>query len=179
MLLEEFTDYGAWFQQRVVPDLDRRRVTEVRRGPAGFALGLDDGETVEASHVVVATGTAPFANRPEPLASLPPSLVSHSSDHATLAPFAGRRVAVIGGGQSALESAALLSEAGATVEVLVRADQINWLGDDSRPSASAKRRRIDIPLPPTAVGGRLSGWIAAAPDAFRRVPASAKPISAS
>jgi cation diffusion facilitator CzcD-associated flavoprotein CzcO/predicted ATP-grasp superfamily ATP-dependent carboligase len=175
LLLEEFTDYGAWFQQRVVPDLDRRRVTEVRRGRAGFALRLDDGETVEASHVVVATGTAPFANRPQPFASLPASLVSHSSDHETLAPFAGRRVAVIGGGQSALESAALLSEAGVAVEVLVRANQINWLGDDSQPSASADRRRIDIPRPPTAVGGRLSGWIAAAPDAFRRVPASAKP----
>ena len=174
LLLDEFTDYGAWFQQRVVPDVDPRRVAEVSRSPAGFALRLDDGETLEASHVVVATGTAPFANRPEPFASLPASLVSHSSDHETLASFAGMRVAVIGAGQSALESAALLSEARADVEILVRADEINWLGDDSQPSAAA-RRRIDIPLPPTAVGGRLSGWIAAAPDAFRRLPASRKP----
>ena len=174
LLLEEFSDYGAWFQQKVAPDLDLRRVAEVCRGPAGFALRLDDGETLEASHVVVATGTAPFANRPEPFASLPPSLVSHSSDHETLASFAGKRVAVIGAGQSALESAALLNEAGAGVEVLVRAEQINWLPDDTQPSASA-RRRIDIPLPPTAVGGRLSGWIAAAPDGFRRLPPSLKP----
>ncbi|HET7048208.1 MAG TPA: FAD-dependent oxidoreductase [Solirubrobacteraceae bacterium] len=174
LLLEEFRGYGAWFQQQVVPDVDLRRVAEVRRSPAGFALRLDDGETLEASHVVVATGTAPFANRPEPFASLPASLVSHSIDHETLASFAGKRVAVIGGGQSALESAALLSEAGAHVEVLARAAQINWLSDDSQPSASA-RRRIDIPLPPTAVGGRLSGWIAAAPDAFRLLPASLKP----
>lgn len=174
LLLDEFTDYGAWFQQRVVPDLDRRRVVEVRRGPGGFVLSLDDGDTLEASHVVVAAGIAPFANRPEPFASLLASVVSHSSDHDTLASFAGRRVAVIGAGQSALESAALLSEAGADVEVLVRAEQINWLPDDSQPGASP-RRHIDIPLPPTAVGGRLSGWIAAAPDAFRCVPASAKP----
>lgn len=174
LLLEEFRDYGAWFQQRVVPDLDLRRVAEVRRSPAGFALLLDDGETLEVSHVVVATGTAPFANRPEPFASLPAPLVSHSSDHETLASFAGRRVAVIGAGQSALESAALLSEAGAAVEVLVRAEQINWLPDDTQPGASA-RRRLDIPPPPTAVGGRLSGWIAAVPDAFRRAPASVRP----
>jgi FAD-dependent urate hydroxylase len=174
LLLEEFNDYGAWFQQQVVPDLDFRRVADVRRDPGGFALRLDDGETLEASHVVVATGTAAFARRPEPFASLPPSLVSHSSDHATLASFASKRVAVIGAGQSALESAALLSEAGAAVEVLVRAEQINWLPDDTQPRAST-RRRIDIPLPPTAVGGRASGWIAAAPDAFRRLPASLKP----
>jgi pyridine nucleotide-disulfide oxidoreductase len=36
-------------------------------------------------------------------------------------------VAVIGGGQSALESAALLSEIGAEVEVLVRAPFVRWL----------------------------------------------------
>ena len=174
LLLEEFTDYGGWFQRQVAPDLDRRRVKEVRRGPAGFALRLDDGETLEASDVVVAAGIAPFANRPEPFTSLPASLVSHSSDHDTLASFDGKRVAVIGAGQSALESAALLSEAGAAVEVLARAEQISWLPDDTQPGTSA-RRGIDIPLPPTAVGGRVSGWIAAAPDVFRRLPASRKP----
>jgi len=35
---------------------------------------------------------------------------------------------VIGSGQSALESAALLYESGAEVEVVARAPQINWLG---------------------------------------------------
>ena len=34
--------------------------------------------------------------------------------------FAGKRIAVIGAGQSALEAAALLSEAGAEVEIIVR-----------------------------------------------------------
>ncbi|MCZ1004134.1 NAD-binding protein [Streptomyces mirabilis] len=36
------------------------------------------------------------------------------------------RVAVVGGGQSALESAALLNEAGADVEVLVRDSPARW-----------------------------------------------------
>jgi hypothetical protein len=58
--------------------------------------------------------------------------------------------------------------------VLARAEQISWLPDDTQPGTSA-RRGIDIPLPPTAVGGRVSGWIAAAPDVFRRLPASRKP----
>ena len=42
--------------------------------------------------------------------------------------FAGKRVVVIGGGQSALESAALVHEAGAQVEVIVRQDHLNWIG---------------------------------------------------
>ncbi|MFF2129394.1 NAD-binding protein [Streptomyces olivochromogenes] len=35
-------------------------------------------------------------------------------------------MAVVGGGQSALESAALLNEAGADVEVLVRDSRARW-----------------------------------------------------
>src|SRR4051812_1961619 len=42
---------------------------------------------------------------------------SHTADHRDLSRFSGRRVLVVGGGQSALESAALLHEAGADAEV--------------------------------------------------------------
>lgn len=41
-----------------------------------------------------------------------------------LSRYAGRRVVVVGGGQSALESAALLHEAGAQPRVLVRAARV-------------------------------------------------------
>jgi hypothetical protein len=79
-------------------------------------------------------------------------------------------VVVIGAGQSALEAAALLSEHDATVEVLARAGTITWLADDHHPPAEARRVFARIPLPPTGVGGRLSGWIAATPDVFRLAP---------
>ena len=75
---------------------------------------------------------------PEPFASLPRAVRSHSYEHADLAGFAGLRTAVIGSGQSALESAALLREAGANVEVLARAPSIRWLGELSG-SAPASR----------------------------------------
>ena len=42
--------------------------------------------------------------------------------------FAGKRVVVIGAGQSALESAALLHEANAQVEVIVRESHVRWIG---------------------------------------------------
>ncbi len=173
--LQEFVDYGTWFQERAVPGLDPRRIESVERASRsgrGFAVRLAGGEQIEASHVVVAGGLEPFANRPEPFRSLPAKLISHTSDHADLEQFAGRRVVVVGGGQSALEGAALLAERGATVEVLAKAPAIYWLPDDTQPGASNGRRRI--PLPPTGVGGRVSGWAAAIPDAFRQMPRGAQ-----
>ena len=85
---------------------------------SGFLVTLDGGEVIEARSVVVANGLAGFADVPAKLAALTsggPSaagLVSHSSQHHQMATLARREVAVIGAGQSALEGAALLHEAG-------------------------------------------------------------------
>jgi FAD-dependent urate hydroxylase len=172
LLLKEFIDYASWFQRDAAPGLDRRKVAMVTRSDGGFRLRLADGEELSAARVVVAAGLAPFPARPAPFASLPHPLVSHSSEHADLAVFADRRVLVVGAGQSALESAALLSECGASVTLLIRATSIRWLAGDSRggPRGSAHRWS-----PPTDVGGGLSGWTAAAPDVFRRVPQALQP----
>lgn len=176
--LDEFVDYGRWFQSRAVPDLDSRRVSEVAPDNGGFRVRLLGGEELNASRVVVAAGLGPFASRPAPFRELSPSVCSHAYAHADLAGFSGRRVAVIGSGQSALECAALLHERGASVEVLARTDAIHWLGADEemQPAASARRRpSLSLSPPPTDVGGRLTGWIAAAPDVFRRVPSRFAP----
>ncbi len=178
--LEEFVEYGRWFQRTSVPDVDPRRVMSVGRdGAAAFRVTVEGGEEVAASRVIVAAGLSPFMNCPEPFASLPAEVWSHSYEHADLAVFAGLRTAVIGSGQSALESAALLHEAGAGVEVLARAPSIRWLGElsgrvpTSRSAGQAVKEAVS--LPPTDVGGRLNGWIAAAPDVFRAVPESLHP----
>jgi predicted ATP-grasp superfamily ATP-dependent carboligase len=174
---EQFIDYGRWFARQVVPDVDTRRVSSVARAGTGFHVGLADGEQLTASHVIVAAGLVPFVYRPEPFASLPSSSMSHAYDHDDLSGFAGRRVAVIGSGQSALECAALLHERGAGVEVLARTAAVHWLPDDTLPAAPAVGRawRPSVPLPPTDVGGRLTGWAAATPDVFRRLPAGMQP----
>jgi hypothetical protein len=176
--LEEFIGYGRWFQRRAVPDVDTRRVTSVCRRDGGFRVALEDGEELDAARVVVAAGLAPFRNCPEPFAALPPSVRSHAYDHDDLSGFAGLRTAVIGSGQSALESAALLHEAGASVEILARTPSIYWLGEDVPGPTNGRTQRgagAAIPLPPTDVGGRVSGWIAAAPDVWRRVPRRLRP----
>jgi len=174
--LEQFVEYGRWFQRTAVPDVDRRRIVEIGRDGGVFRVRVDDGDELAASRVVVAAGLSPFLNCPEPFASLPAAVRSHSYEHSDLAGFAGLRTAVIGSGQSALESAALLHEAGAAVEVLARASSIRWLGELSGQVPVSRSvgqwLKQAVSLPPTDVGGRLNGWIAAAPDAFRTVPES-------
>jgi cation diffusion facilitator CzcD-associated flavoprotein CzcO len=173
--LEDFVEYGLWFQRQVVPDLDARRVTRVGREDRGFCLRLMDGFELEADRVVVAAGLAPFPNIPVLFTGFPRELVSHACHHNDLHSFRGARVAVVGAGQSALESAALLSESGATVEVLVRGASVRWLPGGGDDPASLPRRRDRVPRPPTDVGGVVAGWLAAAPDAFRRVPRRLQP----
>lgn len=174
---EQFIDYGRWFARQVVPQIDTRRVSSVAREGAGFRLRLDDGEELAASRVIVAAGLVPFMYRPEPFGSLPSPVMSHAYDHDDLSGFARRRVAVVGSGQSALECAALLHEHAADVEVLARATAVHWLPDDTLPAAPAAGLswRPSVPLPPTDVGGVVTGWAAATPDVFRRLPADKQP----
>jgi predicted ATP-grasp superfamily ATP-dependent carboligase len=164
--LARFVDYGRWFQEHAVTGLERRRVARVCPEPHGFRVELDDGEPLRAKRVVVAAGIVPFAWRPPQYAGLPPALVSHTVDHRDLGVFGGRRVAVIGGGQSALESAALLAEAGAEVEVLVREHDIRWLPDED----GADPRLLYYANRKIALGGPRSAWLAAWPGLFRRLP---------
>ncbi len=170
--IEEFIDYGHWFQQTFVPEVDSRLVAQLDDAPAGFRIRLEDGDQFETNRVVVATGMYPFPRRPAPLSSLPQELVSHSADHEDLAQFGGQRVLVVGSGQSAVESAALLHEAGARVELIARAAEVRWLGGGDGPTP---RQLIRVPLPPTGVGGRATSWIAATPDVYRWMPSRLQP----
>ena len=126
--LDRFVDYGRWYQRQAVPNVERRTVVTVDTDAAGFRVTLDDGEIFTSRRVIVATGIAQFVRRPAEFSAIPPELASHSSEHSDLTRFKGCRTVVIGGGQSALESAALLYEYGADVEVIVRQSEINWVG---------------------------------------------------
>src|SRR5581483_198854 len=102
--LQNFVQYGLWYQQCAVPGVDRRNVFRVEPDPKGFRVTLADGESFTSRRVIVAVGIAAFAWRPEEFDKIPGSMVSHASEHRSFAPFAGRDVLVMGGGQSALES---------------------------------------------------------------------------
>jgi hypothetical protein len=130
--LERFVDYGRWYQSQAVRDLEKRSVARIELDGGGFKLSMADGEEFISRRVVVAAGISAFAARPAEFSGVPSSLASHTSEHKDLRKFAGQRVAIIGAGQSALESAALLKESGIQVEVIGRARTLNWVGLHAR-----------------------------------------------
>jgi FAD-dependent urate hydroxylase len=168
MPLQQFIEYGRWVQARGVPDVDTRRVRDVRRDDGAFQVLLEDGEQVAAERFVVAAGIGYFPRVPAAFQGLPPELVTHASAHPDLSLWGGRRVLVVGGGQSALESAALLNESGALVEIAARAPLIHWLGQ--RPWLRSLGPLSSLLYAPAEVGPPLLCQLVEKPGVVRRIP---------
>jgi Pyridine nucleotide-disulphide oxidoreductase len=126
--LETFVEYGRWFRHQLESDLDTRSVALVSREEGLFTVTLEDGDSVRSRRVVVAAGIGPFQRKPAVFRELPPSQVSHCYEGRSIHEFSGKNVVVIGAGQSALESAALLHEAGAFVELIAKIPELRWIG---------------------------------------------------
>jgi FAD-dependent urate hydroxylase len=122
----EFARYGQYIQMKNISEIDNVNVNFVHRLENKFYLTTDTGEIVESNHVVIAVGLKAFSRIPGELSRIGKQFVSHSYEHSTFEPFRGKTVYVIGGGQSALQSAALLHEAGSHVEVFVRGLKISF-----------------------------------------------------
>ena len=114
LTLDSYLEYAEWFQK--VNDIHPRalRVRRLAEHDGFFEASLNDDTVLTAKRVLLALGFRPFAHIPEELAALvPDELSSHTCDCAALPRIAGRRILIVGGRQSAYESAALLAEAGA------------------------------------------------------------------
>ena len=166
--LDAFVRYGRWFQSELMPDLDRRKVTTVEKN-GSFRLKMNDGETIGAKRVVVAAGISRFAYRPPEFSKLPGTLASHTSEHRDLGRFRGQRVLVIGGGQSAFESAALLKENDAEVELVMRRPEVRWLHGSVQFRSQLGTLRALL-YPPTDVGPPGLNQLIARPHLFRLLP---------
>jgi thioredoxin reductase len=150
--LDLFCTYGLAFQKRKVPHLEMKDAVRLERGNNGFRIELANGETCHARRVVIATGISHYEHVPEALAGLPTELAGHASKHRDLDVFAGRRVAVIGAGASAIDTAALLAQAGARTSLLVRGKRVAFLG----PPALRPRSVIEsLRAPQSGLG---PGW---------------------
>ena len=166
--LENFINYGQWFQSELDLKIEENLVTGVIQRADGFAITLADGEQFAARRVVVAIGVEHFAYVPKPLSELPASACTHSSAHTDLAAFRGKDILVVGAGQSALESAALLHEDGATVQVVARRPAIAWNGKPLDPDRPLFRRLRE---PEAGLGSGWSTWFYSNhPDLFRHLP---------
>jgi hypothetical protein len=166
--LERFVDYGRWFTAHVAPDADARWVSHLERENGHFRLRVGENDRVTARQVVVAAGIAPFARVPSVFECLDRDRVSHASDHKDLSAFAGRRVLVVGGGQSALESAALLRENDAVPHVVVRAQRIFFLR--RVPLLHGLGPITQLLYAPPDVGPAGLSRLVALPGCYRRFP---------
>ena len=176
--IDLFAGYGLWFAERFVPDVETDLISSVRGDGSGYVVQTTAGDRVRTPAVVVASGVAPYAYTPPELSALAGAgdsehaLVSHTADHADISGWTGRSVAIVGAGQSALESAALLAEAGAAPHILARRDRVLW-GRQPRPEAEPSMRGVVKPWSPLGDGwsGRA---LSDAPGLVRHLPAATR-----
>jgi hypothetical protein len=174
LTLERFLGYADWFTDQLVPDIRDLTVTSVRPAGGGFTVEFAEEAPVFARQVIIATGLLPYAYVPDELSGLPADLMTHSTAHHRLERFAGRRVAVVGAGQSSLQTAALLREAGADVQVVARARHIHW--EEQGPEKLTRLGRVK--RPPNTL---CEGWSCVAynsPEIFRVLPPALRAFKA-
>jgi len=151
-----FAQYGLEMQRDLVPDVEETLVTGLWREGGDFVLSLATGEQARARRVVVAVGLTYFPRVPEVLAALPPDRLAHTWGPKNFDAYAGQDVVVVGGGSSALETAALLHEHGARVQVLVR-NRVYWGGHGPREWERSWYDRVRMPI--TSLGHGRDNWV--------------------
>jgi FAD-dependent urate hydroxylase len=165
--VEVFVAYGNWFAARAGVEPEADRIAAIHRRVDGFAIEPARGPSLEARTAVVATGISRFGYVPEELAGLGDRCV-HSSAYGPLHDLAGRSVVVVGGGQSAIECAALLHEAGSHPVVAMRRASVVWNG---RPEPLGRPLAARIRWPLSPLGGGLRLWASwRLSPAFRALP---------
>lgn len=177
-----FVDYGLWFQQQAVPQVDETLVTRIhkQKNSQRFEVELADGRTLTASIVIVATGLQAYAWKPPIYQDFPDHLVSHTAQNLPDDTFTQKRIAIIGGGPSAVETASLILAKASHVDIITRRP-ILW--DESDETAKPKAyehntdhqrtlwqrlRYPDAKLTP----GWFNWWIENFPYTFHSLPRS-------
>ncbi|WP_461297415.1 NAD(P)-binding domain-containing protein [Streptomyces harbinensis] len=166
--IETFTDYGMWFAERLPVPVEEQHVVSVTPHGDGFRVETDTGEVMLCRTLALAIGVMPFVHLPQALRELPAELATHSSGHRDLTRFKGQEVAVVGAGQAALETAALLMENGALPTVVARAGALNW---NTVPQPLRRNPVARLRAPHSGLGTGWSSWAySRVPWAVRRLP---------
>lgn len=125
-------EYLVWYRRVLaLPVMNQTTVTRVELRPDGplvihWRSPTEQGQLL-ARRVVIATGLDGLGapSLPALAAGLPASLIAHSADDIDMPALAGKRVAVVGAGASAMDNAAAALEAGAErVDIFIRRDDI-------------------------------------------------------
>jgi len=157
--LDLYVDYAEWFRAAKHIHVRRARVRDLHRSGGRLEAVLEDGGRVSADAVVAAPGVAPFTHLPEWVdGALPPERYSHTARVAQPHRFAGARVLIVGGRQSAFETAALLAEAGA--------ERVDIVHRHAPPAFTASDWDFVEPLMKTTL--RRPGWFRSLPNLERQ-----------
>src|SRR5206468_96499 len=146
-------------------DEDPHDVARVEPANGKLRVTTSAGDESDADAVVVAVGVTPFAYAP------PPFELGGGVELATAkrdpAGLAGQRVAVIGGGQNALESAGIAAREGADVELLVRSS-VRWFAarEPETQRGPLQRRLYELAYPALGYGPPPLNRIVLHPDLF-------------
>jgi thioredoxin reductase len=171
---ERFLEYADWYTKQLVPGVRDETVTDVSQVDGGFRVSFADAQPITARQVIVATGVLPYQHIPAELAGLPEELVTHVAKHHDLGQFKGRRVAVVGAGQSAIETATLLHEGGVDVQLIARIPALNWSA--ANPEHLSALGHIKRPVTQLCEGWHCAFWYR--PRAFRMLPESVRIVKA-
>ncbi|WML49721.1 NAD(P)-binding domain-containing protein [Neobacillus sp. PS3-34] len=137
-----FVQYANWFARKSGVEFTPEKITKVIKNEGYYEVTSETGDQYTAKNVVVATGVEHYKYLPGFLRELPSQLVSHTSGYTSFSQFKGKKVVVVGSGQSAWEAAGLLHRDGADVELVYRKEGPNYAG--SRENEIALRDVGDI-----------------------------------
>ena len=126
-------------------EVRRARVESVESSRTGLSVWLADGERIAAHRVLVAIGRSGDFRRLDVPGEDLPKVYNRLHDPAD---FAGRRVLVVGGGDSAVETALALAESGAVVSLSYRGREFTRPkpANRSRLQASLAAGRLELLL---------------------------------
>lgn len=121
-LVKHLVDQGTRFTPDVQLNTQVRELTE--KGDNTYAVGLSTGETLLARGVIIAAGLGSFRPKPLPVPDIDQwegRGLTYSVGH--LADLSGKRVVIVGGGDTAVDWALMVSSAGADVTLVHRRDE--------------------------------------------------------
>jgi FAD-dependent urate hydroxylase len=137
-----FVDYANWFAKKAGIEFTTQLITKVEHKDGHYVVTSDNGKIFTSKNVIVATGVEHYKFLPDFLKEFPTNLVTHTSGYTSFSQFKGKKVVVLGSGQSAWEAAGLLHRDGADVELVYRQSGPNYAG--SRENEIALRDVGDV-----------------------------------
>lgn len=119
--VSRYLDYSDWFIKKKSLSIINDYVRDLSQLEKGFLAQMAGGRKITAKNVAVAVGMADSKFIPKNLSAIiPEGRYSHSSDYGDFNQFNNKSVLIIGGRQSAFETAALIAEEGASAHVVCR-----------------------------------------------------------